>query len=282
MPNVFRYPLDELLGEIEEAMELGIRAIALFPVIQQEHKTLMAEESYNPSALTQKTIRAIKKRFPELILISDIALDPYTSHGHDGLIKDGKILNDETVAVLCKMALAQAEAGADIVAPSDMMDGRIGAIRSALDAQNFFDTKIMAYTAKYKSSLYAPFRDALGSLGHRLHKITEHHHDRPVRITAAHGRNHPIEQLIDRTVDHDHRILRNQPGELLLHQPTSAAAGRSVEYNAAPVDQAGPHQFRQDRRKERPHQPTEQLQRLTVTVDRRCVRQVNRLQTPAL
>jgi porphobilinogen synthase len=165
MPNVFRYPLDELLGEIEDAMELGIRAIALFPVIQQEHKTLMAEESYNPSALTQKSIRAIKKRFPELILISDIALDPYTSHGHDGLIKDGKILNDETVAVLCKMALAQAEAGADIVAPSDMMDGRIGAIRSALDAQKFFDTKIMAYTAKYKSSLYAPFRDALGSLG---------------------------------------------------------------------------------------------------------------------
>jgi len=165
MPNIYRFSLDNLLKEIEESMEQGIRAIALFPVVEEEFKTLSAEESYNPNSLNQKTIRAIKKRFPELILISDIALDPYTSHGHDGLIKDGKILNDETVKVLALMALAQAEAGADIVAPSDMMDGRIGAIREALDANNFFDTKIMSYTAKYKSNLYAPFRDALGSLG---------------------------------------------------------------------------------------------------------------------
>lgn len=163
MPGIYRHSLDSLLREIETASELGIEAIAMFPVIDSELKTNDAREAYNPQGLTQRAIQAIKQNFPELILITDVALDPYTTHGHDGLVADGKILNDETVEVLCRMALMQAEAGADIVAPSDMMDGRIGAIRSVLDINQYQDTKIMAYTAKYASSLYAPFRDALSS-----------------------------------------------------------------------------------------------------------------------
>ncbi len=165
MPGIYRWGTESVLRELEEAQELGIRAIAIFPVIAEQFKTLNAEESYNPEGLTQRVIRRIKEEFPDLLLITDVALDPYTSHGHDGIIEAGKVINDKTVEILTKMALAQAEAGSDIVAPSDMMDGRIAAIRTKLDKHGYDDTLIMAYTAKYASSLYAPFRDALSSLG---------------------------------------------------------------------------------------------------------------------
>ena len=157
---------DELLFEIDELLNLGINAIALFPVVEAKDKTSTAEKSYDESNFLNQTLTAIDKRFKDQILtISDVALDPYTDHGHDGLLENGKIVNDKTVEVLCKMALSQAQAGAKIVAPSDMMDGRVGAIRETLDRNGFEDTIIMSYTAKYASSLYGPFRDALGSLG---------------------------------------------------------------------------------------------------------------------
>lgn len=165
MPGIYRWGLESILSEIEDAAKLGIKALALFPVIDSSLKTLDAKEAYNPNGLKQRAIRKIKENFPELILISDVALDPYTVHGHDGLLREGKIINDDTVAILAKMAVVQAEAGSDIVAPSDMMDGRIAAIRTNLNNSGFEDTLIMSYTAKYASSLYAPFRDALGSLG---------------------------------------------------------------------------------------------------------------------
>ena len=164
MPGIYRWGTESVLRELEDAQRLGIRAIAIFPVIDDQLKTLNAEESYNPQGLTQRAIRRIKQEFPELLLITDVALDPYTSHGHDGILENGKIVNDKTVEILTLMSLAQAEAGSDIVAPSDMMDGRISAIRHKLDKHHHQDTLIMAYTAKYASSLYAPFREALGSL----------------------------------------------------------------------------------------------------------------------
>jgi porphobilinogen synthase len=161
MPDIFRHNIESLIKELAPLHEKGLKAIALFPVIAEELKSLTAEEAYNPEGLTQKTIRRLKQEFPELLIISDIALDPYTSHGHDGIIHNGKIENDTTLEILARMALAQAEAGADIVAPSDMMDGRIEAIRYSLESNNFKDTLIMSYTAKYASCLYGPFRDAL-------------------------------------------------------------------------------------------------------------------------
>ncbi|MDA1021243.1 MAG: porphobilinogen synthase [Cyanobacteria bacterium] len=165
MPGIYRWGLESILTEIQSATELGIKAIALFPVIDQSLKTESAQEAINPNGLTQRAIKTIKTKFPDLLVISDIALDPYTNHGHDGLIQNGKVINDATVKQLAAMAVVQAEAGADIVAPSDMMDGRVGAIRHALDEAGFQDTLIMSYTAKYASCLYSPFRDALGSLG---------------------------------------------------------------------------------------------------------------------
>jgi porphobilinogen synthase len=166
MPGIERVSVDLLFGVCEEAASLGIPAIALFPVIDSSIKTAGGEESHNPRGLVPRAVRELKKRFPELGVICDVALDPYTSHGQDGLIDaEGYILNDETIAVLEKQALTQAEAGVDIVAPSDMMDGRIGGIRRALDANNFIHTAIMAYSAKYASKFYGPFRDAVGSAG---------------------------------------------------------------------------------------------------------------------
>lgn len=148
----------------EECTKLGIPALALFPVIDPAKKTLGAEEAFNPDGLVPQAVAALKKAVPELGVITDVALDPYTSHGQDGLIDDkGYVLNDETVAVLQKQAVCHARAGADVVAPSDMMDGRIGAIRSALDGGGFIHTRILAYAAKYASSFYGPFRDAVGS-----------------------------------------------------------------------------------------------------------------------
>ena len=166
MPDVQRFSLDLLVEQAREVYELGIPAIALFPVISAEKKSDDAKEAYNPEGLLQRTVRTLKQALPNLGIITDVALDPFTSHGQDGLIDDsGYVLNDETIAVLVKQALSHAEAGADIVAPSDMMDGRIGAIRQALEAERHINTLILAYSAKYASSFYGPFRDAVGSAG---------------------------------------------------------------------------------------------------------------------
>ncbi|MCS6996071.1 MAG: porphobilinogen synthase [Casimicrobiaceae bacterium] len=163
MPGVARYSIDVLLSRAEEALRLGIGALALFPVIEGE-KTPGGEEATNPDGLVPRAVRALKQALPELGVITDVALDPYTSHGQDGLIDErGEVLNDETIEVLVRQALVQAEAGADFVAPSDMMDGRIGAIRRALDAAGHGMTAILAYSAKYASAFYGPFRDAVGS-----------------------------------------------------------------------------------------------------------------------
>ena len=164
MPGVERVSIDQLLVEAKQCVELGIPAIALFPVVSQNKKSNDAAEAYNPDGLAQTAVRELKKAFPELGVITDVALDPFTSHGQDGLIDDsGYVLNDETVEVLVKQALSHAKAGADIVAPSDMMDGRIGAIRKALEENGFIHTRILSYAAKYASSFYGPFRDAVGS-----------------------------------------------------------------------------------------------------------------------
>lgn len=164
MPGVSRTSADLLMKKAEQCLMLGVPAMALFPVIDTSLKSLTADEAYNPEGLIPNVVRQLKRNFPELGVVTDIALDPYTSHGQDGLIDDsGYVLNDETVAVLIKQALTHAEAGADVVAPSDMMDGRIKSIREALDAKQFIYTRILAYSAKYASSFYGPFRDAVGS-----------------------------------------------------------------------------------------------------------------------
>ena len=164
MPGIERVSIDQLLIEAKEIIDLKIQAIALFPVIGPDKKTEEAEESFNPDGLIQRAVKSLKRSFPELAVITDVALDPYTSHGQDGLIdSNGYVLNDETVNVLIKQSLSHAEAGADIVAPSDMMDGRIGAIRNALEESGFIHTNILSYAAKYASSFYGPFREAVGS-----------------------------------------------------------------------------------------------------------------------
>ena len=164
MPGVERLSIDLLVQETAKWVELGIRTIALFPVTPMSLKTECASEAFNPEGLAQQAMRALKKAFPEVMLMSDIALDPFTSHGQDGLLDEtGYVMNDETVEVLIKQALSHAEAGADIVAPSDMMDGRIGSIRKALEEAGHINTCIMAYSAKYASAYYGPFRDAVGS-----------------------------------------------------------------------------------------------------------------------
>ena len=164
MPGVERVSIDQLLLEAEQCVNLGIPAIALFPVVGSDKKSDNAEEAFNSQGLAQLAVRALKAKFPDLGVITDVALDPFTSHGQDGLIDgSGYVLNDETIEVLVKQALSHAEAGADVVAPSDMMDGRIGAIREALEEAGYIHTRILAYAAKYASSFYGPFRDAVGS-----------------------------------------------------------------------------------------------------------------------
>ena len=166
MPGIERLSIDQLMLEAKEIVALKIPAIALFPVISADKKSEEAQESYNSDGLIQRAVRELKRSFPDLLVITDVALDPFTSHGQDGLIdKDGYVVNDETVEVLIKQAVSHARAGADIVAPSDMMDGRIGAIRQALEENGFIHTNILAYSAKYASSFYGPFRDAVGSSG---------------------------------------------------------------------------------------------------------------------
>jgi len=164
MPGVNRYTVDKLLPHAEQCAKLGIPAIAIFPVIADHLKTADGREATNPKGLVPRTVAALKKRFPEIGVITDVALDPYTTHGHDGIIdRSGYVRNDETIAVLEKQALVNAVAGVDIVAPSDMMDGRIGAVREALDKKGYIHTRILAYSAKYASGFYGPFRDAVGS-----------------------------------------------------------------------------------------------------------------------
>jgi len=166
MPGQSRLTVDELVKEAEILAKLGIPAIAIFPVVPVEKKSLDAQEAYNPEGLAQRAVRAVKKAVPELGIITDVALDPFTTHGQDGLINDaGYVLNDETTQVLIKQAISHARAGADVVAPSDMMDGRIGKIRDALERDGHRNTRILAYSAKYASSFYGPFRDAVGSAG---------------------------------------------------------------------------------------------------------------------
>jgi porphobilinogen synthase len=163
MPGVERLSVDQVVREAERAMKLDIPCIALFPYTEPGLRDEAGSEAVNADNLVCQSVRAIKKEFPDLGVLCDVALDPYTSHGHDGLMEDGKILNDATVAVLVRQALVQAEAGCDIIAPSDMMDGRVGAIREGLDAAGFLDVQIMSYAAKYASAFYGPFRDAVGS-----------------------------------------------------------------------------------------------------------------------
>lgn len=166
MPGISRYSIDLLLKEAAEIHALGVPAIALFPVPEADCKTLTGEAAYDPNGLVQHAVAALKDKLPELGVITDIALDPYTSHGQDGIIdENGYILNEQTIDVLVKQALSHAKAGADVVAPSDMMDGRIGAIRQTLEQENFINTQILAYSAKYASNYYGPFRDAVGSAG---------------------------------------------------------------------------------------------------------------------
>ena len=163
MPGIFRFSLDKLLPEIEACLKLGITTFAPFPAIDEPKKDKFATESHNPDGLYIKAITAVKKEFPDICLVTDVAMDPYSSDGHDGIVENGEILNDETLEVLGKMALAQAQAGADIIGPSDMMDGRVGYLRNILDEHGYSGVSIMSYTAKYASAFYGPFRDALDS-----------------------------------------------------------------------------------------------------------------------
>jgi porphobilinogen synthase len=163
MPGIFRLSMDLMLKEVEECLSLGIRAFDIFPAVEDQHKDVTATKSYDSSFFYLRALKEIKKNFPEACIMTDVAMDPYSSDGHDGLVRDGKILNDETLEILGKMALAQAETGIDILGPSDMMDGRIGYLRSILDTNGFTEVSIMSYTAKYASGFYNPFRDALDS-----------------------------------------------------------------------------------------------------------------------
>ncbi|MBB6097152.1 porphobilinogen synthase [Deinobacterium chartae] len=173
MPGIHRFSIDLALEEGHRASELGIRALALFPALESELKNPQGSESWNDEGLFQRAIRAFKRELPEMMLVTDVALDPYSSEGHDGLVTDsGEILNDETVELLVRMSLSQARAGADVIAPSDMMDGRVGAIRAALDAEGFTQVAIMAYSTKYASGYYGPFRTALDSAPRRGDKAT--------------------------------------------------------------------------------------------------------------
>jgi porphobilinogen synthase len=163
MPGCERHSLDSMIKEVGDAYQFGVRTFVLFPKVPDELKTNLGVEAYNPNGIVHRAIRMIKDKFPEATVCTDVALDPYSDQGHDGVVENGKILNDVTINQLCKQAVSQARAGADVVAPSDMMDGRVGAIRDALDSEGFTDVSILAYTAKYASAYYGPFRDALDS-----------------------------------------------------------------------------------------------------------------------
>lgn len=201
MPGIYRLSIDNLLQEVQECVDLGVKTFGLFPNLPEAKKDKYATESYNPDGLYQQTIRAIKDRFPEVVVMTDIAMDPYSSDGHDGIVENGKILNDPTLEVLGKMAVAQAQAGADIVGPSDMMDGRIGYIRQVLDENNFHEVAIMAYTAKYASAFYGPFRDALDSAPKFGDKKT-------YQMNPANSREAIIEAQLDYTEGADFLMVK--------------------------------------------------------------------------
>ena len=199
MPNVYRHTVDSLLKLCDKISRKGITAIAPFPLIERSKKSLYADEALNPKSLANRAIAAVKKRFPEMMIVADIALDPYTSHGHDGILDASGtwIINDETVEILAGMALVAAQSGADFVAPSDMMDGRIGAIRNALDDCDFQNTAIMAYSAKYASAFYGPFRDAIGSAPKAQGKAKKYLDKKGYQLNPANAREALKEALLD-------------------------------------------------------------------------------------
>lgn len=190
MPGIFRLSVDLMLKEVEECMKLGIRAFDIFPAVEDQWKDKTATKSYDSGFFYLKALKEIKKQFPESVIMTDVAMDPYSSDGHDGLVRDGKIVNDETLEILGKMSLAQAETGIDILGPSDMMDGRVGYIRNLLDENGFTDVSIMSYTAKYASGFYNPFRDALDSAPKFGDKKT-------YQINPANSREALIEATLD-------------------------------------------------------------------------------------
>ena len=231
MPGCERHSLESMVAEAKDAWKYGVKSFILFPKVEDELKTNRGEEAYNPTGIVPTAVRMLKEALPESIVCTDVALDPYSSMGHDGIVEDGKILNDGTIEQLCKQVVCQARAGADIVAPSDMMDGRVGAIRDALDAEGFTDVSILAYTAKYASAYYGPFRDALDSHPGFGDKKT-------YQQDPANGREAYIEAQLDELEGAD--ILLVKPGLpyldviLRLRQSTSlpvAAYHVSGEYS---------------------------------------------------
>lgn len=206
LPGNFRMSIDHLLREIEECMTLGLKSFILFPAIEAEHKDKTGTFSYHPDNFYLDIARKVKAEFPESCIISDVALDPYNTDGHDGIVRDGKIVNDETLIQLCKMSIAQAEAGFDILGPSDMMDGRIQAIREALDSKGFHDTGIMAYTAKYASAFYGPFRDALDSAPVEGEEIPKD--KKTYQMNPANKREALIEAELDTTEGADFLMVK--------------------------------------------------------------------------
>jgi len=203
MPGIYRYSIDNLLREVESCLALGLRSFDLFPNIEESLKDKYATESYRSGNLYTRAIEEVKKNFPEACIVTDVAMDPYSSDGHDGIVEDGRILNDETLDVLGKMALAHAQAGADIIAPSDMMDGRIGHIRNVLDDNGFTDVSLMSYTAKYASAFYGPFRDALGS-------APKHGDKKTYQMNPANSREALVEAHLD--VEEGADFLMVKPG----------------------------------------------------------------------
>ncbi|WP_140936843.1 porphobilinogen synthase [Sphingobacterium lumbrici] len=203
MPGIYRHSVDNLLREIESCLKLGLNAFDIFPAVEESLKDKFATESYREGTLYLRAIAAVKKYFPEACILTDVAMDPYSSDGHDGIVENGEILNDETLVVLGKMALAHAQAGADIIAPSDMMDGRIGYIRNVLDENGFTHVSLMSYTAKYASSFYGPFRDALGSAPKKGDKKT-------YQMNPANAREALIEAQLD--VEEGADFLMVKPG----------------------------------------------------------------------
>ncbi len=207
MPGVFRRNISDLVQECRELDSLGVRAIALFPSIDQALKDAVGSEAGNPDNLALRAVRAIKESVPELMVVADVALDPFTSHGHDGVLNDAGdyVLNDETVGRLCRMAVLQAEAGVDIVAPSDMMDGRVGAIRRALDGSGYIDTSIMAYSAKFASAYYGPFREAVGSASAAGTKLLD---KKTYQLNPANRREALADALIDEEEGADYLMVK--------------------------------------------------------------------------
>ena len=203
MPGIYRYSIDNLLKEVESCLKLGLRSFDLFPNIEESLKDKYATESYRDASLYLRAIAAVKKNFPEACIVTDVAMDPYSSDGHDGIVENGEILNDETLEVLGKMALAHAQSGADIIAPSDMMDGRIGYIRELLDHNGFTNVSLMSYTAKYASAYYGPFRDALGS-------APKHGDKKTYQMNPANAKEALIEAQLDEQEGAD--FLMVKPG----------------------------------------------------------------------